>query len=106
MREAIGGPMRSFELNPKQVRLLELLEAGRSTGEIAREFVMSQRTIGMHIVRLMQIVDVSSQSELVASWRRTHEPDHPERIHLAEIGPSTKGTRRCMSPECEYGGRW
>jgi DNA-binding CsgD family transcriptional regulator len=95
-----------LELHPRKVRLLELLEAGRSSREIAKEFATSHRTIEMHTASLMNKLDVHNIADLVAAWRRFHEPDRPDRIQVPEIGPQTSGTRRCMSPGCAYEGRW
>jgi hypothetical protein len=55
---------------------------------------------------LLQLLEAAGRSELIATWRRTHEPDHPERVHLPEIGPRSPGARRCTNPACKYGGRW
>jgi DNA-binding CsgD family transcriptional regulator len=98
--------VRPLTLTPHQVRLLERLEAGRSTLEIAEEFGTRQRAIQAQVVSLMQTLEIGNRSELVSTWRRSHEPDHPERVRLPDIGAHTEGARRCTNPECQYGGRW
>jgi DNA-binding CsgD family transcriptional regulator len=95
-----------LELRPREVRLLELLEAGRSARQIAQEFDARQEAVEMHVIDLARKMDASSQADLIATWRRNHEAGHPERVHLPEIDAHTPGAYRCPNPECEYGGKW
>jgi hypothetical protein len=60
----------------------------------------------MQLVMLFRLLEVGSRSELIATWKRTREEGHPERIGLPDIGPSTPGARCCRNPECAYASKW
>ena len=54
-------------LTPAQARVAELVVAGSSNGEIARELHMSLRTVESHLTRIYQEHGVKSRTQLVAA---------------------------------------
>ena len=56
-------------LTPRQVEVLDFLEHGRSTKQIADELHLSTETVRNHIRRLFKALDVHSRLEAVAAAR-------------------------------------
>ena len=69
---------------PRQIQILERLEAGQSPEEIANDLGMSSRTVRVHITVLLQLFYVGSRSELLAAWKLARNADRPwpQRSHL------------------------
>jgi hypothetical protein len=82
------------------------LERGLSPAEIAKELGRSKRTMEVQVAYIMQLLEVPRRSDLITAWRAHHEPGHPERVHLPDIGAGSPGARRCSNPECVNAGRW
>lgn len=62
-------------LTPSEREILAQVVAGRTYGEIARELVISEKTVGVHISNLLRKSGTSSRVEL-AQWvgRLAHPP--------------------------------
>jgi DNA-binding NarL/FixJ family response regulator len=56
-------------LTPRQVQVLQLLEQGRSTKQIAAELHLSTETVRNHVRRLFRALGVNSRLEAVAVAR-------------------------------------
>jgi DNA-binding CsgD family transcriptional regulator len=61
-------------LTPAQERVAELVVAGSSNAEIARELHMSLRTVESHLTRVYQEHSVKSRTQLVAALAATSDP--------------------------------
>ena len=59
-------------LAPWQVEVLQLLEHGRSTRQIAEQLHLSTETVRNHIRDVFRALDVHSRLEAVAVARREH----------------------------------
>jgi PAS domain S-box-containing protein len=57
-------------LTPRQAQVLQLLEQGRSTKQIALELHLSPETVRNHVRRVFQTLGVNSRLEAVAVTRR------------------------------------
>jgi PAS domain S-box-containing protein len=58
-----------LHLTPRQAEILQLLERGRSTAQIADELHLSRETVRNHVKRLLHAVGASSRLEAVALAR-------------------------------------
>lgn len=58
-----------LHLTPRQAEILQLLERGRSTAQIADELHLSRETVRNHVKRLLNAVGASSRLEAVAVAR-------------------------------------
>ena len=67
LEEPHGHP--ELSLTPRQAEVLQLLERGRSTDQIAQELQLSRETVRNHIRSLLQAVGASSRLEAVAVAR-------------------------------------
>lgn len=65
-------PLPHPRLTPRQGEVLQLLEHGRSTDQIAEELCLSVETVRNHIRNLMQALGVHSRLEAVAVARHDH----------------------------------
>jgi PAS domain S-box-containing protein len=72
--DLVEEPHTHSELNltPRQAQVLELLERGRSTSEIADELQPSMETVRNHIRRLLRAVGAHSRLEAVAIASGAH----------------------------------
>lgn len=61
-----------LKLTPRQAEVLELLERGRSTEQIAGELHLSTETVRNHIRHLLRAVGASSRLEAVAIAHGAH----------------------------------
>jgi DNA-binding NarL/FixJ family response regulator len=61
-----------LHLTPRQAEVLELLERGRSTSQIAEELQLSTETVRNHIRLLLRAVGAHSRLEAVAIAHRAH----------------------------------
>jgi PAS domain S-box-containing protein len=59
-------------LTPRQTEVLQLLEHGRSTRQIAQELHLSSETVRNHVRGLLRALGVHSRLEAVALARREH----------------------------------
>jgi PAS domain S-box-containing protein len=59
-----------LHLTPRQAEVLQLLERGRSTAQIAEELGLSRQTVRNHVRRLLHAIGASSRLEAVALARR------------------------------------
>jgi PAS domain S-box-containing protein len=62
-------PHPELHLTPRQAEILQLLERGRSTAQIADELHLSRETVRNHVKRLLHAVGASSRLEAVAVAR-------------------------------------
>ena len=62
-------PHPQLHLTPRQAEILQLLERGRSTAQIADELHLSRETVRNHVKRLLHAVGASSRLEAVAVAR-------------------------------------
>ena len=67
LEEPHGHP--ELSLTPRQAEVLQLLERGRSTDQIAEELHLSRETVRNHIRNLLHAVGASSRLEAVAVAR-------------------------------------
>jgi len=65
-------PHPELHLTPRQSEVLELLERGRSTSQIAEELHLSTETVRNHISRLLRAIGAHSRLEAVAIANRAH----------------------------------
>ena len=59
------------ELTPRELEVLRLLAEGMTQTQIARQLVISPRTVGTHIQNLLGKLDVHSRAQAVALAHRT-----------------------------------
>jgi PAS domain S-box-containing protein len=59
-------------LTPRQAEVLELLERGRSTKQIAEELQLSTETVRNHVRHVLRAVGAHSRLEAVAIANRSH----------------------------------
>ena len=62
-------PHPELHLTPRQAEILQMLELGRSTAQIADELHLSRETVRNHVKRLLHAVGASSRLEAVAVAR-------------------------------------
>jgi PAS domain S-box-containing protein len=74
VRELIEEPHQhpELQLTPRQAEVLELLERGRSTTQIAEELHLSSETVRNHIRHLLRAVGAHSRLEAVAIAHGAH----------------------------------
>ena len=68
-----GGVIRAFggaRLTSREWEVLELLAQGRSTSEIARELVLSNSAVRVHIAALVKKLDVEDRAAAAALFRK------------------------------------
>lgn len=58
------------ELTPRQQEILELIAAGRSTAEIAKEFTLSRETVRNHLRNLFKALNAHTRPEAIAVAQR------------------------------------
>ena len=58
------------ELTPRELEVLQLLAEGMTQAQIARQLVISPRTVGTHIQNLLGKLDVHSRAQAVAFAHR------------------------------------
>jgi len=61
-----------LQLTPRQAEVLELLERGRSTKQIAGELHLSTETVRNHVRHILRAVGAHSRLEAVAIANRSH----------------------------------
>ena len=64
-------------VSPRQIQILERLDAGLSTEDIAKEFGRQRETVQHWIVALLQLFDVGSRAELLAAWKQARSGERP-----------------------------
>jgi two-component system, NarL family, nitrate/nitrite response regulator NarL len=62
-------PHPELHLTPRQAEVLQLLERGRSTAQIAEELHLSRETVRNHVRHLLHAVGATSRLEAVAVAR-------------------------------------
>jgi len=62
-------PIRST-LSDREWQVLDLLDAGLSTSQIADQFVVSTETVRSHIKRILRKLDVHSRADAIAAARK------------------------------------
>jgi len=62
-------PHPELHLTPRQAEILQLLERGRSTTQIAEELHLSRETVRNHVRHLLHALGASSRLEAVAVAR-------------------------------------
>jgi two-component system OmpR family response regulator len=67
---AAGSGSVDTELTPRELEVLELLAEGLTQAQIARQLVISPRTVGTHIQNLLGKLDVHSRAQAVAFAHR------------------------------------
>ena len=65
-----GNGFADAELTPRELEVLELLADGLTQTQIARQLVISPRTVGTHIQNLLGKLDVHSRAQAVALAHR------------------------------------
>jgi DNA-binding NarL/FixJ family response regulator len=65
-------------LTPAQTRVVELVRAGSTNGQIARELHMSLRTVESHLTRIYRDHGVTSRSQLIAALADSERPSPAE----------------------------
>jgi DNA-binding NarL/FixJ family response regulator len=73
---ATGRRAADPELTPRELEVLELLVEGLTQGQIARQLVISPRTVGTHIQNLLAKLDVHSRAQAVALAHRSDFVGH------------------------------
>jgi DNA-binding NarL/FixJ family response regulator len=65
--EALGGPggLRARQLTEREKEILLLLAAGKSTSEVASSLDITPRIVELHKSRIMQVLGVQADSELM-----------------------------------------
>ena len=76
---ASGTHAADAELTPRELEVLELLAEGLTQTQIARQLVISPRTVGTHIQNLLGKLDVHSRAQAVALAHRMDFVAH--RVH-------------------------
>jgi two-component system nitrate/nitrite response regulator NarL len=66
----VPGPDVMAELTPREREVLSLLAAGRSSAQIARELVISPRTLGTHVQHILSKLGVHNRTQAVALAHR------------------------------------
>ena len=69
-RNAIGSGFADAELTPRELEVLQLLAEGLTQTQIARQLVISPRTVGTHIQNLLGKLNVHSRAQAVALAHR------------------------------------
>jgi DNA-binding NarL/FixJ family response regulator len=68
--KALAGGIADAELTPRELEVLQLLAEGLTQPQIARQLVISPRTVGTHIQNLLGKLDVHSRAQAVALAHR------------------------------------
>jgi DNA-binding NarL/FixJ family response regulator len=67
---AVNGGSGDVELTPRELEVLQFLAEGLNQPQIARQLVISPRTVGTHIQNLLGKLDVHSRAQAVAHAHR------------------------------------
>jgi len=67
---SVAGGVADSELTPRELEVLQLLAEGLTQPQIARQLVISPRTVGTHIQNLLGKLDVHSRAQAVALAHR------------------------------------
>jgi len=62
----MGRAPNDYALTPRELEVLRLLAQGRTQAEIARDLVLSPRTVGKHFERVLKKLGVHSRAEAIA----------------------------------------
>ena len=73
-------------LTPRELEVLLLLASGRSSKEIARQLVISPRTVSTHVQHILAKLDVNSRARAIALAHRAGLVDQREVEAHAENG--------------------
>ena len=73
-------------LTPRELEVLLLLASGRSSKEIARQLVISPRTVSTHVQHILAKLDVNSRARAIALAHRAGLVDQAEVEAHAENG--------------------
>lgn len=55
-------------LSARQVEVMELIAAGRSNGEIAKELFLAEKTVKNHVNSIFTVLGVTSRAQAIAAW--------------------------------------
>jgi DNA-binding NarL/FixJ family response regulator len=73
---AHGGPAALAGLTPREREILAFLVAGRSNGEIAKNLVISDKTVSVHVSNILRKTGTATRVEAAALAKRlTTHPD-------------------------------
>jgi len=70
LAQVSGRPSRSGALTPTEIRVAEVVVAGRSNAEAARELFMSPKTVEWNLSKIYKKLHVHSRAELAAKLAR------------------------------------
>ena len=70
LAQVSGRPSRSGALTPTEIRVAEVVVAGRSNAEAARELFMSSKTVEWNLSKIYKKLHVHSRAELAAKLAR------------------------------------
>jgi DNA-binding NarL/FixJ family response regulator len=65
-----GRPVAASVLTKREQQILRLLAEGLDQGEIARQFVISEKTVATHIQHILEKLGVHSRAQAVALAHR------------------------------------
>ncbi len=68
--KVVASSIPDAELTPRELEVLQLLAEGLTQSQIARQLVISPRTVGTHIQNLLGKLDVHSRAQAVAHAHR------------------------------------
>jgi DNA-binding NarL/FixJ family response regulator len=84
------GPDLMAELTPREREVLSLLAAGRSSAQIARELVISPRTLGTHVQHILSKLGVHNRTQAVAFAHRAGLGAPEVQAHARVAGEETE----------------
>lgn len=61
--------MNGHKITPRQLQMLQLLDAGKSNGEIAEQLQISEHTVKVHLWRLFKGMGVTSRGKALSVWK-------------------------------------
>ena len=70
--DRVGGVLRTVDLSPMELRVLDLVDLGKTTKEIATALRIRERTVELHIRHSLRCLRARSRKELLSLVRRYH----------------------------------
>jgi DNA-binding CsgD family transcriptional regulator len=70
--DRLGGVLRTVDLSPMELRVLDLVDLGKTTKEIATALRIRERTVELHIRHSLRCLRARSRKELLSLVRRYH----------------------------------
>ena len=70
--DGLGGVLRTVDLSPMELRVLDLMHLDKTTNEIAAALHTRERTVELHVRHSLKCLRARSRAELLSLIKRYH----------------------------------